>query len=171
MGALLAGPRGESEYSLSPQSLAALAKGSRIVLPSPNGATLSLASGATPTFAGSLRNARAVAEAARECGPRAAVVACGEQWPNGYLRPSLEDQIGAGANLAHLDGRPSPEALGAIAVFESARPHLPDALRNRASGKELIEWGFEDDIELAARLTGDDVAPRLRERAFAEDAT
>ena len=37
--------------------------------------------------------------------------------------------------------------------------------------KELIEWEFEDDIELAARLNSDDVAPRLRESAFVEDAT
>ena len=68
--AVLAGPRGESEYSLSPRSLAALPEGGRIVLPSPNGATLSLVTGATPTFAGTLRNARAVAQAATECGPR-----------------------------------------------------------------------------------------------------
>ena len=169
--ALLAGPRGESEHSLSPQSLASLPEGSRIVLPSPNGATLSLATGATSTFAGSLRNARAVAKAARDCGPRVAVIACGEQWPNGDLRPSLEDHIGAGAILAHLDGNPSPEAVAAITVFESTRSHLPDALRSCTSGKELIEWGFECDIELAARLNSDDIAPRLRERAFVEDAT
>ena len=170
-GAFLAGPRGESVHSLSPQSLAALPKGSRIVLPSPNGATLSLTTGATPTFAGSLRNARAVAKAAQDCGPRVAVIACGEQWKNGDLRPSLEDHIGAGAILAHLDGNPSPEAVAAIAVFENARSHLLDALRSCASGKELIEWGFECDIELATQLNSDSVAPRLRDSAFVEDAT
>ena len=168
--ALLAGPRGESEHSLSPQSLTALPKGSRIVLPSPNGATLSLATGAAPTFAGCLRNACAVAEAARERGPRVAVIACGEQWPNGDLRPSLEDHIGAGAVLAHLDGNPSPEAVAAIAVFETTKSHLPDTLRACASGKELIEWGFEYDIEMAVRLNSDDVSPRLRDRAFVDDA-
>ena len=164
--AFLASPRGRSRYSLSPRSLMALENGSRIVLPSPNGATLSLKTGATATFAGCLRNARAVAAAARKCGPLVAVIAGGEQWPNGDLRPALEDHIGAGAILSHLDGSPSPEALAAIAVFESARSHLPDALRNCTSGKELIAWGFEDDVALAARLNSDDVAPRLREGAF-----
>ena len=164
--ALLAGARGESTYSLSPRSLMALARGSRVVLPSPNGATLSLATGATATFAGCLRNARAVALAAQGCGPRVAVIAGGEQWPNGDLRPSLEDHIGAGAILAQLDGNPSPEAVGAIAVYESARAHLHDTLRNCASGEELVEWGFEDDVVLAAELNRDNVAPRLRNGAF-----
>lgn len=57
-----------------------------------------------------------------------------------------------------------------IAVFETTKSHLPDTLRDCASGKELIEWGFEDDIEFAARLNSDDVAPRLRDRASVDDA-
>ena len=52
-GALLAGPRGSaSEYSLSPTGLLDIPAGVRLVLPSPNGSTLSLATGATPTLAG-----------------------------------------------------------------------------------------------------------------------
>ena len=74
--ALLAEPRGKATYSLSPRSLMALPAGSRIVLPSPNGATLSLTTGATPTFTGCLRNARSVAAAARACDPCVAVIAC-----------------------------------------------------------------------------------------------
>ena len=54
MRALLAGPRSSGGHSLSPQSLMTMRKGSRIVLPSPNGAILSLGAGGTPTFAGSL---------------------------------------------------------------------------------------------------------------------
>ena len=114
LDALLAAPRGEGRYSLSPGSLMGLPAGSRIVLPSPNGATLSLATGSTPTFAGCLRNARAAAAAARSCGPRIAVIACGEQWPSGDLRPSREDHLGAGAILAHLDGNASPEGAAAV---------------------------------------------------------
>ena len=167
MGALLAGRRGEGAYSLSPQSLAGLPEGSRIVLPSPNGATLSLAAGATPTFAGCLRNARAVARAARSVGPRVAVIACGEQWPDGALRPSLEDQVGAGAVLARLEGARSPEASAAVSVFESVAGQLPDVLRNTVSGKELIGWGFGDDVAVASELDSDDAAPRLQGRAYA----
>ena len=107
---------------------------------------MSLATGATPTFVGDLCNARSVAAAARACGSCVAVVACGEQWPHGDLRPCLEDQIGAGAVIACLDGTPSPEAAAAVAVYENAAPYLPEALRSAASGKELIDWGYEDDV-------------------------
>ena len=164
--ALLAAPRGEGRYSLSPGSLMTLPAGSRIVLPSPNGATLSLATGSTPTFAGCLRNARATAAAARSCGPRIAVIACGERWPSGDLRPSLEDHIGAGAVLAHLDGNASPEGAAAVSIFEAARSRLPEMMRACVSGKELIDWGYEDDVAVAAELNRDDVAPRLRDDAY-----
>ncbi len=55
-GALLAGRRG-SGLSLSPVSMLELPEGASVVLPSPNGSTLSLATGSTPTYAGCLRNA------------------------------------------------------------------------------------------------------------------
>lgn len=42
----------DTSYSLSPASLVHLPAGSRLVLPSPNGSSLSLATGQTPTFAG-----------------------------------------------------------------------------------------------------------------------
>ena len=164
--AVLAAPRGEGRYSLSPGSLMALPEGSRIVLPSPNGATLSLGTGSTPTFAGCLRNARAAAAAARSCGPRIAAIACGERWPSGDLPPSLEDQIGAGAILAHLDGNASPEGAAAVSVFEAARSRLPETMRACVSGKELIDWGFEDDVAVAAELNRDEVAPRLRDGVY-----
>ena len=166
VNALLAGPRREGGYSLSPESLTGLPANSRIVLPSPNGATLSLATGETPTFAGCLRNARAVAGAARSCGPRVSVIACGEKWPNGALRPSLEDHVGAGAILACLDGSRSPEAAAAVSVFRSVAAHLPEALRDSVSGKELIGRGFEGDVALASELDSDDVAPRLCAGAY-----
>ena len=82
------------------------------------------------------------------------------------LRPSLEDQLGAGAVLACLEGTRSPEAAAAIAAFESAATGLPETLRNSASGKKLTGWGFEDDITVAAELNCDEVAPKLDGGAF-----
>ncbi|MDQ2809144.1 MAG: 2-phosphosulfolactate phosphatase, partial [Chloroflexota bacterium] len=63
-GAILAAAqRTQPGYTLSPASLAVIPAGTRLVLPSPNGSTLTLATGAVPTLAGCLRNAAAVAEA------------------------------------------------------------------------------------------------------------
>src|SRR5687768_4165860 len=70
----LAGTRGNNGYSLSPNSLLALGRGTQIVLPSPNGSTLSLATGTTPTLLGCLRNSRAIAQSAMTYGPRIAVI-------------------------------------------------------------------------------------------------
>jgi 2-phosphosulfolactate phosphatase len=64
IGAELADKRGGSRYSLSPASLLSIGQGTRLVLPSPNGSSLSLATAATPTLTGCLRNCRAVALAA-----------------------------------------------------------------------------------------------------------
>ena len=39
-------------------------------------------------------------------------------------------------------------------------------MRACVSGKELIDWGFEDDVAVAAELNRDDVAPTLRDGAY-----
>ncbi|MEO1070051.1 MAG: 2-phosphosulfolactate phosphatase, partial [Cyanobacteria bacterium J06638_6] len=102
MHAELATKRGTGQYSLSPASLLSIPQGTRLVLPSPNGSTLSLATGKTPTIAGCLRNAKAVASAAMSYGQKIAVIPAGERWSDGSLRPALEDLIGAGAVLSYL---------------------------------------------------------------------
>src|SRR5689334_3478862 len=96
--AQLAGGWGKDGPSLSPLSLRGLSAGDRIVLPSPNGATLTLlaAEHGAEVLAGSLRNASAVAAHCRQPGI-VAVIAAGEHWPDGTLRPCLEDLVGAGA--------------------------------------------------------------------------
>src|SRR5689334_10086397 len=81
LGAVLAGARERGGPSLSPASMRDVAPGTRILLPSPNGAALSLLTGATPTLAGCLRNAASVARAAAAIGGRVAVIPAGERWP------------------------------------------------------------------------------------------
>jgi len=153
-------------YSLSPASLQTIPAGTRLVLPSPNGATLTLATGALPTMAGCLRNARAVALAAHRFGSRIGVIAAGERWPDGSLRPAVEDLIGAGAIIAHLEGTRSPEATIALRAFEQSRPNLTTVLQQCGSGQELIGRGFADDVALAGALNGSQSAPLLRDGAY-----
>lgn len=153
-------------YTLSPASLLGIPAGTRLVLPSPNGATLSLATGATPTLAGCLRNAKAVAKVAASYGQRISVIPAGEHWTGGGLRPSIEDLLGAGAIIDSLPGTRSPEALAAAATFRAFTDNLIYVLHTCGSGKELIGRGCERDVELAAELNASDRAPVLRDSAF-----
>jgi 2-phosphosulfolactate phosphatase len=167
VGAELAdGQRRETRYSLSPASLVSIPRGTRLVLPSPNGAALSLCTGATPTLTGCLRNSRAVAAAAQEYGRRIAVIPAGERWRDGSLRPAFEDWVGAGAILSHLPGGLSPDAQAAVAAYRCARQDLVSRLTHCSSGKELIERGFEHDVALASALDVSATVPTLVHAAY-----
>lgn len=157
--------------SLSPAYLAGVAGVERIVLPSPNGSSIAFAladSGAVVVGA-CLRNATAVgswlAPQVAE-GAVVAVVAAGERWPDGSLRPAVEDLWGAGAVLAGLRGDLSPEATVAAGVFDSVRDRLGEAVLACASGQELVAAGFEDDVRIAAELDASAVVPVLSGEAF-----
>lgn len=164
--AVLACGRGGEGWSLSPASLLDVPAGTRLVLPSPNGSTLSLASRTPRVVAGCLRNAAAVAAfASRQPGP-VTVVAAGERWPDGSLRPAVEDLLGAGAILRHLPGRRSPEAAVAELAFAPALQGLGDLLRDCASGIELRERGFARDVELAAMVDASACVPVLEHGAY-----
>lgn len=164
-GALLADKRGD-KYSLSPGSLRELPFGAQLVLPSPNGATLSLAATGRPTMCGCLRNAAAVAKAAGSYGPRVAVIPAGERWPDDSLRPCFEDWIGAGAIIEHLPGARSPEAEAALAAWQTARPRLLEQLRVCPSGQELIERGFPQDVGIAGEVNVSLSTPTMKEGAY-----
>ena len=162
VGAVLAANRPFIGYSLSPKSLMDIPSGCRIVLPSPNGATLTLAAKPTPAIAGCLRNAWAVALAASRYGRKIAVIAAGERWKDdGSLRPSFEDLVGAGAIISYLAGAKSPEATAAEAAFRAVEPKLGDALSQCGSGKELIAQGFANDVILASELNVSECVPVL----------
>lgn len=166
--AVLADGRDPSGPSLAPGSLAALAPGTSVVLPSPNGSTCAVlaAEAGAQVVAGCLRNAAAVAAWAGQADGPVTVIACGERWPDGSLRPSLEDLLGAGAILAAMAGDPSPEARAAIAAFRDAAPRLPAVLSQCGSGLELIEKGRQADVLHAAQLNVSLTVPVLTNGAF-----
>jgi 2-phosphosulfolactate phosphatase len=174
LGALLAVRRKDATasapYSLSPATLEALPERARLVLPSPNGATLAAmaAEYGLTVFAACLRNATAVASVCRSLQAPIAVIAAGERWrDDDSLRPAFEDIVGAGAVLSALAAEnPSPEARAAIAAFESVRSDLEVTLKSCASGRELIEIGYEHDVTISAALDVSPVVPVLRNGAF-----
>ena len=173
--AVLAGRRGGTGLSLSPASLRSAPVLDRVVLPSPNGSALTLSlAGTVPRVAAvCLRNARSTAHwAARNLPPAAviAVVAAGEKWPDGGLRPALEDQLGAGAFLASLPEHRragfSPEAQWAADSFAAAEPRLGATLLECSSGRELVFGGYQEDVEIAAELNGSAAVALLDDGAF-----
>ncbi len=186
-GAQLAGPRDGGGLSLSPASLRAADSLDRVVLPSPNGSALchELAGHVPLVAAVSLRNAAATADWVAENVPEdavIAVIAAGERWHDGTLRPAVEDQIGAGAFIAGLaasgrggydadegrDGRHgySPEAVAAMAVYEAAEPRLREMLHGCASGRELAGAGYAADVDIAAELDDSDAVAILSDGVF-----
>jgi 2-phosphosulfolactate phosphatase len=203
------------QVSLSPGSIRRSVGIQRLVLPSPNGATVSAALAETgATVVGvSLRNAAAVAEwVARRLGggdsgggdlgggdlsagelsgrklgrgelgggelgrgelgsgelgggDAVAVIAAGERWPDGSLRPAVEDLWGAGAFIDHLVRRGvgdiSVEAGAALCAYRSVADSLTSALGECASGLELREQGFSDDVAIAAEVGSSRTVPVL----------
>jgi 2-phosphosulfolactate phosphatase len=175
LGALVAVSRKDASpdqpLSLSPASLRALPQGCTLVLPSPNGSAASVAAkdmGAT-VLAGCLRNATAVARAARARGRTILVLAAGERWPDGSLRPALEDLLGAGAILSALRGSFSPEAAVAATSFSSE--NVDSLLEASASGRELIARGFREDVEVAGAYDESELIPLLVDGAFRDAST
>lgn len=158
-------------WCLSPAALAAAPPVSRLLLPSPNGSALSAAA-TVPVVAGCLRNAGAVAAwlLGRGFGTPArplSVVAAGERWPDGSLRPAREDWLGAGVLLGHLAdaGRRLAPAAAAAAVA-AAVPDLPGAVRASLSAGELRTGGWAADVEMAVAVDADGHVPVLRRGAF-----
>lgn len=161
----------ERPWSLSPAALASAPHVPRLVLPSPNGSAI--ASRATGgVVAGCLRNASASASwlLSQRFGTRerpVLVVAAGERWPDGSLRPALEDELGAGAVLARLHRAGcelSAEATTMARAFEAT--DVENALRTCGSARELEAMGFGADVEMAGDHDADDHAAVLLDGAF-----
>ena len=161
-------------WSLSPAGLRRAPHTPRLVLPSPNGSTIAAAASG-PVVAACLRNASAVGRwlSGQGYGTPSRpllVVPAGERWPDGSLRPSLEDALGAGAVIAALASTMDPAVLSPeAALLRAAYVGTPDvaaAVRECASGRELIQGGYADDVDIAVELDASTVVPVLIDGAF-----
>jgi 2-phosphosulfolactate phosphatase len=167
-----------SQVSLSPASIRTAPDSlRRLVLPSPNGSTISfrLAGTVSQVIGASLRNRRSVADwllTRHRENPDlvVAIIAAGERWPDGTLRPAVEDLWGAGALVESLRAGGwsgiSPEAQAAEAAFGSVADDLTAALSDCASGRELLELGYADDVLTAGELDQGRCVPSLQGDAF-----
>ena len=94
------------------------------------------------------------------------IIPAGERWPDGNLRPAIEDLLGAGAIISHLAAPCSPEAQVARDAFRSAGDDLTSLIRRSVSGQELIAWGYGGDVDVALALEVSECAPTLVEGAY-----
>lgn len=164
---------GGAAVSLSPFAMARATGIDRVVLPSPNGSSIAfgLADAGAVVVGACLRNRTAVARwVASQPDRTLAVVAAGERWPDGSLRPCAEDIWGAGSVLAALvdlgvSGL-SPEARLAEQAFRACEGSLVEALHGCAGGHELVVADFAEDVDVAAELDVADVVPVLVADAF-----
>lgn len=182
-GAVLAIGRREAGLtgvSLSPLSVreaartGPLATSRKLVLPSPNGSSISrqLAESGAVVVGACLRNAGAAAAwltAGAARGP-VAVVAAGERWPGDQMRPAVEDLWGAGAVVDSLVragfGTASPEAAAAAAAYRELGREVETALTACASGRELTLDGYGSEITVAAQQNVSTNVPVLVGESF-----
>ncbi len=106
--------------------------------------------------------------------PVIAIVAAGERWPDGTLRPAAEDLWGAGSVIAALDSLGvtglSPEARSAAGAWHAVEATLGAALASCSSGLELASAGYAADVEIAAELDASACVPLLSGGRFADAA-
>lgn len=158
--------RSKNNFSLSPSSLLNIPEKTKLVLPSPNGAALSLETENIPVICGCIRNAKVVADYAIKSADRITVIPAGEKWDDGSIRFAIEDLIGAGAIISYLIGNISPESKIALEAFQSSKVNLKDVIGNSISGRELIEKGYEEDVDLACEFNASSTVPELKEGCF-----
>lgn len=164
--AYLAGARNAGEYTLSPKSLINIKKGSKLVLPSPNGSVLTMSATSKFVLTGCLRNCVAVAHAAQRLGHYIAIIPAGELWPDGSFRVAYEDLIGAGSIIHHMKGNKSLEANYAEEIFLiSQRNNFKDIYLLR-SAIELINCGFSCDVDIASIYNISNYVPFYQEGRY-----
>ncbi len=165
------------QVSLSPATIRRSRGIERLVLPSPNGSTIAqnLAAAGSPVIGVSLRNANAAADWTTDLlrdAPETvvAVIAAGERWADGSLRPAVEDLWGAGAFLAGLGDRGigplSPEANAANAAYRDVADRIRELLPECASGRELVRYGYPQDVAIAAEVNASRAVPLLGTDSF-----
>ena len=163
-------------WSLSPAHLLVAPFTDRLVLPSPNGSALAAAAVTSTVIAGSLRNAVAVGRWLSSHGfghpeQPVAVIAAGERWRDGELRPALEDLLGAGAVIAAMSPGSvcSPEASTARAAWLAHGHRVLETICSCSSGRELTDAGYHDDVTLAAEYAVQEDVPVLIANAFRKE--
>lgn len=162
-------PQAASSDVLSPWVLQACQPGAELVMAAAEAHAIAttLAPRSAQLLAGCLRNASAVAQAALRRGGPITVVTATEPWPDGGLRPGLQDLICAGAILSKLPaaGR-SPQARLAIMAWQLIGNYRARCLGMTPQGAALLRRRRHHDLMIALREDVSDTVPVWRDGAF-----
>ncbi|HLO11795.1 MAG TPA: 2-phosphosulfolactate phosphatase, partial [Pseudoneobacillus sp.] len=162
--------------TLSPVSFHKGHSNKKYVLSSLNGAFCTWIAAKVPALlVGSFLNASSVATYANELREKThaniTVVPCGEQWNDvrekeDFLRPAVEDYLGAGAILSYLNGDTSPEGEVCKGAFTQSKTKINDLIWDCGSGRELRERGFEADVRHCGQFNVFQTVPILKDNQF-----
>ena len=95
-----------------------------------------------------------------------AFVPAGERWPDGSFSASHRRPAGCRRNHPPSCLPCSPEAEVARNAFRNTKSEVGRLIRASVSGRELIERGFADDVDMAVALEVSVCAPLLAEGAY-----
>lgn len=116
-------------------------------------------SGTTSVWLAALINRHAVAQRLHSESPDSVQIICAGT--DGQI--ALEDVLAAGAILAALQDSQAiiagDGAAIALAAWESYQARISDAFETAAGGRNLIEAGYEKDLQFAAQVDSLDLVP------------
>lgn len=167
----------ERPWSLSPSALRRAPAPRRLVLPSPNGSAIAAAVSGVPVTAACLRNATAVAVWMVHQGWGTAdrpisIIPAGEQWPGeDAVRPAIEDWIGAGmvvSALVEAGAGPLSSEASVAKTLHDGITGLPGLVSESASGRQLTDMGFADDVAVATEVDTSTAVPVLVQGMFVD---
>ena len=90
------------------------------------------------------------------------MIVAGERWPDGGLRPALENLLGVGALLYDLQAQGAGPLSAEAAAPKAARKGTADlagAVAAGVSGREPASTGFAEDVAIAAEEDISTVVP------------
>ncbi len=163
----------QNPFSLSPLSYLDATPGTHVVLVSPNGgACAEKASRVEHAYVGCLLNAQAVAEhiatVAAENDKDITVIAAGENSAHHNLPGearllfAIEDYLACGAILGAIMADYTAEAAVCTNAFMNSQEHLDHLLKNCIRGRQLIEDGYEADVNHCLQVNHYSCIPQIR---------
>lgn len=135
----------------------------KLTVPSPVGLPIQLDISHKAVLIGCLRNARAVAKAARMLGNSVLVIPVGDKLAEEEFKTCSEDFIAAGAIISYLKGIGTAESDAALDVYNSSKGNLEEMIRLSSSARKMLLSGYLTEVDEACQFNKSKNVPLLEE--------